>query len=365
MKIALVNDFSAGTGIGNYAFSLFSELQKKAEVEMFFLDSQNSVLEQQPGLQRINGIAFPVLRQVLNNALVFPARVPKGFDVYHASNQYISHIAVKEKASVVSCMDIISQRLQQDYNPIVRYFWNSSLAQIKKAKKIIAISEFTKRELQRNLQIEKEKIEVIHLGFDAGTFIPLNRGEARKELGLDVGKQIVLNVGSEEPRKNIPTLLRAFAELAKEKENVLLLRVGEQRPETRELIQKLGLQDKVKYFQGLPKEKLALAYNSADLLAFTSYYEGFGLPVLEAMACGTAIVAARATSSVQEITENAAVLVENPLDANEFKNAMADVLEKPVLKRKLEQKGFSRARNFSWKKNAEQTIKVYEEVLRP
>ena len=361
MKVALLNDFWPETGIGNYAFSLFNELQKKIDVEMIYLDSSRHSLKGK-GIRTIRGFSFPFLRQVLNNAIVFPQKIPQGFDVYHASNQYLSHIVVKKSVSIVSCMDVISSRLRRDYAPAVGFFWNNSTKQMARAKKIIAISHFTKQEIVKLLNIPKEKVEVIHLGFDDRAFRPFNRKSARKGLGLEESSEIILNVGSEEKRKNIATLLKAFSLVAKEKENALLLRVGEQRQETKRLIEGLGLQGKVKYLNNLSTVQLARAYNASDLLAFCSYYEGFGLPVLEAMACSTAVVATKA-ASIPEITGKAALLVQNPLDAEEFKQAILSVLEKPALKKSLEHKGFARARQFSWKKNAEETIKVYEEAL--
>lgn len=363
MKIALVNDFLPSTGIGNYAFSLFEELEKKADVEMLFLDSEGALQEKKDSITRFGGARFPFLRHVLNNALIFPGKIPGGFDVYHASNQYISHLVVGKNASIVSCMDIIASRLSADYNPVVNFFWNSSLKQMGRAKKIIAISNFTRREIQRQLGIPKEKIEVIPLAFDAKAFRPLNKKSARKELSIAENANVVLNVGSEEKRKNIQTLLKAFAGLAEKNPDALLLRIGEQRQETRRLIEQLCIGEKVRYLNNLSSERLTLAYNAADALAFCSYYEGFGLPLLEAMACGCPVVAAKA-ASVQEIVEDAAILVDNPLDEKAFEKAIESILGDFGLRKELERKGFARAREFSWKKNAEATLGVYEEVLK-
>ncbi len=362
MKIALLNDFLPSTGIGNYAFSLFEEMKKKADVEMIFLDSEKTAPGKIGRVKNIRGVNFPALKHLLNNAFVFPGRIPNGFDVYHASNQYISHIVAGKNASVVSCMDIISSRLSADYNPVVNFFWNSSLKQMGCAKKIIAISNFTRHEIQRQLGIPKEKIEVIPLAFDSKAFRPLNKKSARKELSIAENANVVLNVGSEEKRKNIPTLLKAFALLAKKNNDALLLRVGEQRQETKKLIEQLGIGEKIRYLNNLSLERLALAYNAADALAFCSYYEGFGLPVLEAMACGCPVVAARA-ASVPEITGEAAILIDNPLDEKEFEKAILGIFDDFGLKKELERKGFVQARKFSWKKNAEATLRVYGEVL--
>jgi glycosyltransferase involved in cell wall biosynthesis len=191
----------------------------------------------------------------------------------------------------------------------------------------------------------------------------MQKKESRRLLDLPESAEIILNVGSEEKRKNIQTLLKAFFEIAKQREDAVLLRVGEQRQETTRLAKKLGIFEKIKYLNNLSRENLALAYNAADALAFCSYYEGFGLPVLEAMACGCPVVAASA-SSVPEIAGKAALLVENPLDAKAFSDCIERVLASRALAKSLERKGFARARGFSWKKNAEATIKVYEGVLR-
>ncbi len=363
MRIALINDFWPGTGIGNYAFSLFNELEKKIDIEMVYLDADKKFHKSQERIRKIKGISFPVLNHVLNNALVFPGKIPAGFDAYHASNQYLSHLVAGKSKSIVSCMDTISKRLGADYNPIVGFFWNSSMKQMKNAKKIIAISHFTKREITKQFGIPKEKIEVIHLGFDSSNFLPQNKKSARRGLGIEEGASVVLNVGSEEKRKNIPTLLRAFSKIAEKEPEALLVRVGEQRQETIRLIKELGIEKKVKYFNSLPVEKLSLTYNAADVFCYCSYYEGFGLPVLEAMACGTPVVAA-AAASVPEIVEKAGVLVKNPLDAEAFAAETANLLENFGERKKLERKGFVQARKFGWKKNAEETRKVYESVFK-
>jgi len=362
MKIALVNDFLQETGIGNYAFSLFNELKKKADIEMVYLDSDNSFHKKQEKTIHIKGARFPVLNHVLNNAFVFPKKIPEGFDIYHASNQYLSHIVTKKEKSIVSCMDMISTRLAADYNPVVSFFWNRSVKQMKNAAKIIAISNFTKNEITKQLAIPKEKIETIHLGFDDKIFKPMKKKESRKELGIEEAAHLILNVGAEDKRKNMTTLLRAFATVSEKDENAMLLRIGKQKPETARLIRELGIAEKVKYFSSIPVEKLATTYNTADVFCFCSYYEGFGLPVLEAMACGCPVVAAKA-ASVPEIVEGAGVLVKNPLDACEFAKQVEMLLENPAERKRLERKGFAQARKFSWKKNAEETMRIYEEVL--
>jgi glycosyltransferase involved in cell wall biosynthesis len=128
-----------------------------------------------------------------------------------------------------------------------------------------------------------------------------------------------------------------------------------------EKVAQLGLQEQVTFTGYVPDEDLPALYNAAELFVFPSLYEGFGLPVLEAMACGAPVVTSN-TSSLPEVAGDAAILVD-PYDVNAIAQAMRQVLEDPALAEALRQKGLERAKLFTWEKTARQTIAVYEKVL--
>jgi glycosyltransferase involved in cell wall biosynthesis len=361
MNVALINDFLPQTGIGNYAFSLFAELQKKIDCEMLFLDCCNEMKKDVPKLKRISTpVRFPILNKSLNNYFLFPGKIPDGYSLYHVSNQYLSNIALKKNPCIISCMDIIPIAFDKGYNPIVSFFWKQQMQHLNKSEKITTISDFTKSELERVFNIAPEKIQTIHLGVDLKLFLPRQKEIARVQLGLPKEGIFFLNVGSEEKRKNIETLFRAFALVLKQYPRAKLLRVGEQKKESIELASKLGIMGNIEYFSGVSGQRLAMMYNAADALVFSSVYEGFGLPVLEAMASGLPVITNK-RSSIPEITGNAGLFCENPFDEFELREKMLKVLDDNI-QRKLSSYGAQRAKDYSWENCAKKTIELYEAV---
>ncbi|KUO39290.1 MAG: hypothetical protein AVW06_04195 [Hadesarchaea archaeon DG-33-1] len=233
----------------------------------------------------------------------------------------------------------------------------------KRKPKLMAISEFTKKEIMNNLNYPSEKIDAIHLGVDLEKYRPLTNFEKPE---CFTGKT-VLYTGAESFRKNIPTLIKAFYKLKKKVPNVKLVKVG--RPEDRqgrknvlELVNELKLGDNITFVGYVPEEDLPLFYNSADLFVFPSLYEGFGLPPLEAMACGLPVVASN-TSSLPEVIGDAGIM-KDPYDVDGFASAMHNVLTNDGLREDMVKKGLKRAKLFSWEKTAIKTLKVYEEISR-
>ena len=351
-KIALINDYPRETGIGKYAFNLFSELQKKIDIEMIFLGKAEGNKIRSMG----TGINFPLLKKTLNSHYFYPKRIPKEFNLFHASNQFIAGIAEYNKPSVVSCMDIIPAVLKKDYPFAMRVFIEKSMKSMNKAEKIIAISDFTKQELIERFGIKKEKIKTIYLGYDKKNFMKKNRQKARKKLGLEKEKIYLLNVGSEENRKNVSELIKAVKDL-----DVELIRIGEQRTTTKKLIEKEKIEN-VFYEKNVSEQKLSDYYNAVDLSVFPSTYEGFGLPILEAMACSCPILTTNCTS-IPEITGKMPVQIKK-ISESEIKEKIKEVLENKSIQKSIKRKGLKQAKKFSWKKCAKETLGVYESVLR-
>jgi glycosyltransferase involved in cell wall biosynthesis len=229
------------------------------------------------------------------------------------------------------------------------------------AERIICISESTKNDLLRFIDVDPRKVRVIYYGVDHELFKPRDKLEARRRLGLPLDRPIILNVGSEEPRKNIPVLLKSFKKLLNDIPNALLVRVGEKTAKVEKIIRCLNLSNKVLYRKASLNE-VALYYNAADLLCFPSYYEGFGFPPLEAMASGLPVIASNA-SSIPEVVGDAGVLLD-PFDVDGFAYWMREVLINDDLKVRLSERGYKRSLDFSWEKCARETLRVYENVLK-
>ncbi len=236
---------------------------------------------------------------------------------------------------------------------------------IARADRVIALSENTRRDLVTHLHVPEDKIRVIYPCVSEA-FHPTVRSESLADR-YRLPERYLLFVGTLEPRKNLPLLLRAYA-LARRIEPfdhalVLAGAEGWQFGEVYQTVRELGLEDRVHFLGYVPDEDLPELYAGADLFAYLSLYEGFGLPVLEAMACGVPVLAARA-ASLPEVVGAAGVLV--PPDKIEtVARAMARLLAAPDERRDLSERGLARAAEFSPERLAQETQRVYEEVARP
>ncbi|MCS6825010.1 MAG: glycosyltransferase family 4 protein [Caldilinea sp.] len=238
-----------------------------------------------------------------------------------------------------------------------------------KAAHIIVPSEYTRQDLIAQLGVPAHKVTVIHEAANP-IFKPLPYQETlaavQKRHGLS--ERFVLCVGTIEPRKNINGLLQAFAHLRnKYRQNEVMLAIaggkGWLYDETIEMVKTLNLQPWVRFLGRVSDDELHQLYVAARCHVHPAYYEGFGLPPLEAMACGTPTIVSN-VSSLPEVVGDAALLV-NPLDVEEIAVAMQRLLTDDDLHAELRQKGLRRARIFSWERAARRTLDVYRQVAEP
>ncbi|MBD0349330.1 MAG: glycosyltransferase family 4 protein [Thermoleophilia bacterium] len=232
---------------------------------------------------------------------------------------------------------------------------------IRRADHVIAVSQTTKRDLVRHLGVPEERITVVYEGVDHELFRPV--------VTRPLDEPYVLFVGSEQPRKNLPRLLRAFAAVKRDRRlaDLKLVKVGRAsggergfRRRTLAAVRELALERDVVFTGLVPDEDLPAWYSAAECLALPSFYEGFGFPPLEAMACGCPVVVSSA-GALPEIAGDAALVVD-PHDPAALADALRQVLLDPELRRELARRGRQRAAHFSWQRAAEQTIAVYERL---
>jgi glycosyltransferase involved in cell wall biosynthesis len=214
------------------------------------------------------------------------------------------------------------------------------------------------------LRMSPEKITPIHLGVEHGTFKTYDRESLdrwKRELGLP--ENFILFVGTREPRKNLKRLLDAYMELPerlkKEFKLVLIGPQGWNKTESESALRKMG--DHVIVMGYMETPTLGYVYNLATLFVFPSLYEGFGLPPLEAMACGCPVVVSN-VSSLPEVCGDAAYYVE-PQDPSSIAEGICKVLEDSDTREALISKGIERAGVFSWERTARETLAVFREVL--
>jgi len=361
-KVTLISHDPSQSGIWRYSLALFKALRSFCKNVDLVVTPSTYV--KPPYLELLKplygGITYAHVRS-------FAVSFQQDAHIHHLLNATISGYFKLNKL-IITVHDLMSFTLfKERAESWAKFGWlfnfgiqRSMRNGVYNAERVICISESTKRDLLRFIDVDPKKVRVIYYGVDHEFFKPRDKLEARRRLGLPLDRPVILNVGSEESRKNIPVLLKSFKKLLNDVPNALLVRVGQRVAYIEKLINSLGLNDKVLYRRASPNE-VALYYNAADLLCFPSYYEGFGNPPLEAMASGLPVIAGNRTS-IPEVVGDAGILLD-PFDVEGFAYWMREVLMNEDLRNKLSEAGYKRSMNFSWEKCARETLEVYKEVL--
>lgn len=297
-------------------------------------------------------------RRVLWEQVFQPAQVA-GYDLYHAL-AFVLPVALRTP-SVVTVYDLSFLHYPQVLTPARRLYLRLLTAHsCQRARRVIAISHSTADDLHRSLGIPRERIDVAPCGYDTALFRPLPPGEVeafRRAQGLP--DRFWLFVGTLEPRKNLPTLLRAYARLPRGERPPLIIGGGKGwlYDEIFATVEQLDLADDVRFVGFIPAESLALWYNSAQVFVYPSVFEGFGLPVLEAMACGTPVIVS-AASSLPEVVGSAGLQVA-PHDIDAWESALHHALTSAEWRATAREQGFRSASRYRWSLTAEQTVDSY------
>ena len=229
---------------------------------------------------------------------------------------------------------------------------------------VIAVSQFTKDDIVAQFKINPKKIRVTHEGI-ASLLSKEIFDDKKVLLGYNISRPFLLYVGNAYPHKNLEGLVRVFSNLRQKKEDLLLVLVGKHDyfySRVEEFTKKYWSKTNPVIFPGfVPDEKLAVLFKNAIAYVFPSFYEGFGLPPLEAMANGCPVVSSD-ESSLPEILGEAAVYF-NPKDEKQMLYQIEKIIEDENLHQELVKKGYEQAKKYSWEKCAEETLAVYREVL--
>ncbi len=233
----------------------------------------------------------------------------------------------------------------------------------KRADRIVTISEFSKQEIIRYLNVPEEKISVIPLGVDRHRFhtgYPAARiKKVKQKYGLE--GEYLLYVGTIEPRKNLKRLIEAYAQLPLYVPKLVLVgKKGWLYQEIFQTVERLGLKKRVVFLGYAADQEIPLIMAGAKCFLFPSLYEGFGLPPLEAMACGVPVVTANC-SALPEVAGDAAVLVE-PDKTESIRQGILAVLEKEELRKQMIERGIQQAKKFSWKKTADSLVEICQRL---
>jgi glycosyltransferase involved in cell wall biosynthesis len=237
---------------------------------------------------------------------------------------------------------------------------------IRRASAIITVSQASRKNIIEVLGANPNQVFVTHEAASQA-FQPINDSKLIDEMrsNFELNSKYILALGSADPRKNIKTLIEAYGLLEKKLQEDYHLVIVWTHPflanEISKLVHDLGLTNNVHFLQHISNEDLVLIYNDASLFVFPSTYEGFGLPLLEAMMSGTPVVAAD-NSSIPEVVGDAAFMF-NSSDIIELTRLMSVILNDPNLQNEMKKRGLERAKNFSWNKCALATIDVYKNAL--
>lgn len=310
-------------------------------------------------------LPFGVYRRIWNYLRIDYNQIIGGnSDIYHFFN-YIVPPRIKGKI-IVTVYDMVYKLYPETMEAVTRKrLENELIRSVKRADRIITISENSKREIVKLLNIPAEKIRIVPPGIEPELYmnIPTLKEIETFRKRWCLPENYVLYLGTLEPRKNITSLLYAFEVFVKEHPQYKLVIAGSKgwkNSQLSETIVRLGLEDTVIMTGYIPEEDKVLFYKCAEIFVFPSLYEGFGMPILEAMASGTPVIAGD-NSAMTELGNGCCHLVD-ATDSNQIANGMIRLVEDEAYRKSLIQKSIIRAKEYTWEKSAQLLMQVYWEV---
>ncbi len=332
-------------------FKLFYNGWKKQPLNYLWLQKPNVKLYE-----------FKIPNHLLDILKIKIDKLLKGIDVFFSPHFLISNLSEGIK-KIITVHDI-SFYYWPEFFDIKRRLWHWRInpkKQINSADKIIAVSQSTKKDLIEVYGTEDSKISVIYSGIDE-KFKPLPKND-EKLLNVknkyNLPDKFILYFGKLEPRKNLIGLIQAFEELNKNFSVIDLVIAGEPGwlyKDLKKALMKSKFKDKIYLTGRIPEEDKIFIYNLAEIFVYPSFFEGFGFPPLEAMACGVPVITSNQTS-LPEIVSTAAVMI-NPLKVDEMVEAMLLILNNPDLRNYYSKAGIENAKKFNWEKTAIQTLNL-------
>jgi len=353
------------TGVGRYTYEICRQLSHISEIEFFYYYGYYSkkLLDISIDDKKNNLSSYlqknPLIRKSVKSVLFASSRIlaPK-FDIYWEPN-FIPLPQIKTKHIVTSVHDF-SFKHYRDFLPKERkeYFDKYFDERVKKSDCLICFSEHIKKEIKGMLKCCDSEITVIPHGVRHDIF------KVYDDYELDVGlpDKFILFVGSIEPRKNLVRLLKAYDSIDKSlKDEYKLVLAGFKGWENREIMELINNNEQyINYLGYVSDSDLAKLYNKSSLFVFPSIYEGFGLPVLEAMACGTPVITSD-SSSLPEVGGDAAIYCD-PYSIEDIADKIVKALNDSELRSRLREKGITHAKEFTWEKSALKHIEVFNNL---
>lgn len=349
------------TGTENYSYEILKALVKLDHWNQYLVFTRNRVssqVRQQFGAVKFKRIGWPSLWTQAGLAL---ATWRRRLDVLFVPAHTLPVLRQPNLPTVVTIHGLEYEYLPEYYKfPQKLYLTWSTRYAVRFATSLLAVSKFTASDLVRRLGAERSKITVVHEGVDAKRFSKKYSDKLTRSVLIKYGitKPFVLFVGVVQPRKNLVRLVEAFSIAAGDGKTQLVIggKLGWIYDEIIKAPRKLGIEERVNFIGFIKDEDLPLIMQEAEVYIQPSLTEGFGLPVLEAMAAGTPVVAAK-SGALPEVVGKAGLLV-NPRSVADMARALRIILEEKDLREGLIEKGFKKAREFSWEKAAKETLTV-------
>ncbi|MCB8943790.1 MAG: glycosyltransferase family 4 protein [Ardenticatenaceae bacterium] len=351
-------------GIHQYISQVLRHLPREEGRLRYTVFTQHGRFLQRPDLITVPS-RWPTERPLVRIAweqLVWPWLAQRhGLDLLHSMAFVTPLLALRP--TVVTVYDLSFMYYPESFPRGQRLYLRSQTARsVRAARRVITISESGRQDVHRFFGVPLAQIDVVRpgVGEEYRPFPPQTVAQFRQQKGLP--ERFILHVGTLQPRKNIPILLEALAQLPQR--DVCLVLVGGKGWLFAEIfarVEALGLQERVIFTGYVPAEELPLWYNAATVLAFPSRYEGFGMPIVEAMACGTPVVAANVSSMPEAVGE--AGLLFAPDSVAQLVGGITAVLQSPALAQELRQKGIPQAQQFSWAESGREMARSYQRAL--
>ena len=361
------------TGVGYYISNLVEALARIDHYKQYILypyfwhcfplDYQNISIPDRANFQ-LHCDARPLEQIIRTWCASKPDRILGPIDVLHSPNMTAPRL---KNAKLAVTIHDLSYLVHPEFHTRenLQFSKQQTAMTAKYAAKIIAVSYHTKRDLISYYSIPEERVDVIYEASRKAYYPERDVDFIQRSLmRLGIFKNFMLFVGSLEPRKNVRTLIKAYAEYLKADSDQYLLVItggrGWRNEDIYALVTELGLERHVRFLGYVQESDLRCLYSVAKLFVYPTFYEGFGLPPLEAMACGAPVITSN-TSSLPGVVGDAAILI-NPSNVEELLHAIRTVLLDDDLRLQLRRKSLERAKLFSWTRTAQETLAVYQQT---
>lgn len=360
-----------GTGLGNYSRYVLESLCKHADADdKFIVYSPKGKMN--AWMQRIMDTFSPQISLIINSSIfasvwrtfgVTHDAEKDGAEIFHGlSNELPLNIAKSKMKSVVTIHDLIFRKMPECYKFIDRKIYDYKFRKAaENSDVVIAVSERTKKDIVELYHIDADKIKVVYQGCDAQFAKEISADEkARVAEKYNLPQRYILNVGSIETRKNALQIVRALKDIDETVSLVIVGRRTKYASKIDEYVKANGLDARIKIISGIDFKDLPAVYAQAEVFVYPSFYEGFGIPIVEALNTGVPVVAATG-SCLEEAGGDSSIYV-NPNDDKEMSDAINRVLTDSELREKMIADGKEYAKRFSEEQCAKETFDIYKEL---